>query len=171
MNGSPRQLLTLREAALMYAHDFLHVVEVGGSNRGPAVEFFQRCAKIPAGSPWCAAYANGCAELAAAVRNTGGSPLEAVELQGYVASYYEWARGTDRLVPFEDIEPGDLFLLWYDSLERHGHMGFVDRVDLDADSYATIEGNTDDQASREGIKVALRIRTPRKGDVFVRWAE
>lgn len=169
MDGSPRQLLTLREAALMYAHDFLHVVEVGGDNRGASVEFFQRCAKIPPGSPWCAAYVNGCAELAAAVKNEY-SPLESVDLQGYVPSYYEWAQENNLLIPFEEVEPGDLFLLWFDSKDRHAHMGFVNRVDLSDDRYGTIEGNTDDQASREGLKVATRIRRPNAGDVFVRWS-
>jgi hypothetical protein len=160
----------MREAALMYALDFLHVVEVGGDNRGPGVEFFQRSANLNPGSPWCAAFVNACAEMAAAVINKERSPLEKVELQGYVPSYYQWAKKLDLLVPFEEIIPGDLFLLWFESKDRHAHIGFIDRVDLDEDRYGTIEGNTDDKASREGIKVARRIRTPRKGDVFVRWA-
>ena len=169
--GSPRQLLTLREAALMYALDFEHVVEVGGDNRGPAVELFQRAAGLIIGSPWCAAFVNACAELGAAVINQGRSPLEEVELQGFVPSYFQWAKKHDLLVPFEAMIPGDLFLLWFGGeKQRHAHIGFVDRVDLDVDGYGTIEGNTDDRASREGIKVAKRIRKPKKGDVFVRWA-
>jgi hypothetical protein len=168
--GSPRQLLTLREAALMYAHDFLHVVEVGGDNLGPAVQFFQRAARIDPGSPWCAAFVNACAEIAAAVINKMHSPLEQVRRQGFVADYYEWAEQNDLLIPFEKIVPGDLFLLWFESKDRHAHIGFVDTVHLNSDRYITIEGNTDDEASREGIKVAKRDRKPGKGDVFVRWA-
>jgi hypothetical protein len=114
---------------------------------------------------------NGCAEQGAAVVNVLHSPLEQVKLQGYVPSYYEWGEENGLLVPFEKIRPGDLFLLWFEEKNRHAHIGFVDAVHLSADSYMTVEGNTDDRASREGIKVARRTRKPKKGDVFVRWTE
>lgn len=168
--GSPRQYLTLPEATLQYAHDFAHIVEVGGDNRGTAVEFFQRCAKIPPGAAWCAAFVNACAELGAAVRNKEPSPLEGVGQEGFVADYVSWAKAGNLLVPFGQIQPGDLFCLWFTNLNRHAHIGFVDAVDVGPEMYATIEGNTDDQASREGIKVARRIRSPGARDVFVRWA-
>lgn len=168
MSGSPRALLPFHLAALAYALDYEHIVEVGGDNRGPAVEFFQRCAKLGVGTPWCAAFVNACAELAAAVKNEP-SPLEEVELQGYVPSYYAHGRREGWRVPFEETGPGDLFLLYFPSKERHAHIGFVDAVDLNSDRYMTVEGNTDDRASREGIKVARRARSPQKGDVFLRW--
>lgn len=169
MARSPRLMLPLELAALAYAHDFVGIEEKGGDNRGPTVEFFQRCAKIPPGSPWCAAFVNACAELAAAVKNEY-SPLEQVRHQGYVPSYNNWAEENGLLVPFDQAEPGDLFLLWFESKSRHAHIGFVDSVEPGSPSYRTVEGNTDDKASREGIKVARRERTAGRRDAFVHWA-
>lgn len=169
--GSSRRLLTLREAALSYAHDFAHVREEG-SNRGTAVEFFLRCANVDPGAPWCAAFVNACAELGAAIRDKEPSPLEQVKRQAFVADYVTWAKEHGRTVRPLEMEPGDIFCLWNRSKLRHAHMGFVDWVNPERtgpQDFKTIEGNSDEAGRREGVRVVARRRKPRIEDVFIRW--
>lgn len=164
-----RALLPLHLCALSYARDYIGIKEVGGDNMGPAVQFFQRAADIPPGAPWCAAFVNACAELAGALLNIW-SPLEQVKREGFVQDYYTWADRHGKLVSFDDVAPGDLFLLWYRRLERYAHIGFVDTVDREQRVFTTIEGNTNEDGGREGYMVASKVRSNSPAIVYVRWA-
>lgn len=167
--GSARRELPFQLAALSYARDFIGLEERGGANRGPMVEFFQRCAKIPTGSPWCAGFTNGCAEMAGAVKNEY-SPLEEVEQQGFVQSYYEWAEARGLIVAPGQTSPGDLVLLWHTGKERYAHIAFLHEPPWDGEEFTTVEGNTNEEGEREGKKVLARERPVTSGTVFVRWA-
>lgn len=178
MSALNRKKLPFDLCALAYAADYVGIEEVGGSNRGPAVELFLRAANLGAGKAWCAAFFNDMGEMAQKLKNVR-SPLERVPLQGYVQSYYDHWEAEGLLVEPEDVGPGFAFMLWYpwldDGAGRWGHIGFVDRIATRAGVFWTIEGNTDDQASREGIKVATRdrkiLRYPElMGVAFADWA-
>jgi len=163
-----RALLPFNLCTLSYARDYIGIEELGGDNKGPAVEIFQRSAAIPAGSPWCAAFVNFCAEMASALKNEW-SPLEQVKREGYVQDYYTWATGHGKLVEWDQAAPGDLFLLYFPSKNRYAHIGFVDYVDYDRMEYATIEGNSNKEGSREGYEVVTKIRPIEDKMRFIRW--
>lgn len=163
-----RSALPLELAALSEAIDFLGLKEIGGDNLGPGVEFLQKLGEIGAGKPWCAATCNGCAEIAGAKKNVR-SPLEDVPLQGFVQAYYEHAVSANWIVPWADVSPGCLFLLYFPRLTRYAHMGFV--RDLQDDSYTTIEGNSNDDGSRNGWGMVSRLRKPNDRTIFLHWSE
>lgn len=151
------------------------VREQGGNNRGPRVSQYQKAAGIGS-EAWCAAFVNWCAEQAAASMRVK-SPLERVPLQGYCQSYYEHFKKLGFLVKPEEAMPGDLFLLWYQNLNRgkgrYGHIGFVFRNQPDENGFYSIEGNTTlkgtrDSSAGDGVNSLFRRYTA-KPTVFVRW--
>lgn len=162
-------MLPLATLALHEARDFIGLEEVGGDNRGPTVEWFQKLGRIDAGLPWCAAFVNGAAEIAAAKKNVR-SPLEAIDLQGYVQSYADWALEEDRLVGPDGVGIGDLFCLYHEGLERYAHIGFVHRPPHRG-VFTTCEGNAGDRGERKGYKVAARERDVTDGTIFIRWTD
>lgn len=171
----PRAELPLRLAALVTAEWELRagVREIGLTNTGERVELYQEAAEIPAGSPWCAAFLNWAAEEAAQLLGTS-SPLEDVPLQGYVQSYVNHGQAEGWEITYQEAGPGDLFCLWFPSLSRWAHIGFV-RWKLDENRYVTIEGNTskgDAQgaADRDSAWVASRTRRTGSRVTFLRWA-
>lgn len=140
----------------------------GPGNTGHAINLIQRSASIPSGSPWCAAFVNWCAEYASVVHNKK-SPLEDVPFQGYVQSYYAWAKRCDLIVP--DPFPGALFLRYSQSQNRHNHMGFV-YLGPRYTRFNTIEGNTNLDGHREGTSVLIRERDRATGTyTFVDWTK
>lgn len=160
---------TLQERSLYIARDFIGIEEIGGDNLGPAVEFFQKLGEIGPGKPWCAAFVNACAEIAAAMKNLI-SPLEAINYQGYVDAYFHHEPAW-RVSP-EHVQPGDLFLIWFEHIRpgpRYAHIGFVDRVDWSLQSYWTVEGNSNDDGSREGFEVVRRLRPFHDKDAYLHW--
>ena len=118
--------------------------EPRGSNWGRAVKSLLAYVKISFPAPWCAAYV--CDRLdKAGLDNpvTGWTPG--------VLSWYS-KRGRAGVKP----APGYLFFLYYPSLRRVGHVGFVESVK--GDTVTTIEGNTNTDGSREGYAVCRRKR-------------
>lgn len=53
---------------------------------------------------------------------------------------------------------GDVFTLFYASLKREGHIGFVDNWQSSGDYFITVEGNTNIAGSREGDGVYRKRR-------------
>lgn len=96
------------------------------------------------------------------------SLLEKVPNQAYVQSYYTYAKAHGLLVKTVDVRPGDLFLLWFPSLGRYGHIGIVKTFDFRAGKYTTIEGNSNNTGSREGVMVCSNTRTIGSRVVFMR---
>lgn len=65
---------------------------------------------------------------------------------------------------------GDLFLLWFPSLNRFAHVGFVTTVT--PGGYTTAEGNAappNAGSTREGFGVFVRPRPVGPGTRFIRW--
>ena len=158
---SGRALLPVRLVFVSEAQDFLGIQEVGGDNRGPAVAFFQKLGEIGTGSPWCAAFVNACAEIACAKKNVV-SPLEAVPLEGFVQSYYDHAKKEGWLRNRPGI--GDLFMVYHRTKKRYAHIGLVAAVT--PEGFLTIEGNSNDEGSREGYEVCQNLRQYIGGIVF-----
>lgn len=178
MSSFRRGLSSFQSTALAYAQDYLGEGEVGGNNRGPMVAFFLRCTGFDEGAAWCAAFVNGCAEQAQAVRNVY-SPLEQVPHQALVQSYADWAEREDRIVTdTARVATGDLVCFDMGRTGRkYDHMGFVSaETDVPAGHFPTIEANTSPGVSvgaardRDGEIVTRKVRSYEELDpLFIHW--
>lgn len=134
------------------------------ANWSPRIKQYLAAAKVKTPAPWCAAYVNWVLQELFGAE----SLLEQVPLQAYVQSYYDFAKKNDLLVKAVDVKPGDLFLLWFPSLNRYGHIGIVKEMNFKKGRYQTLEGNSNDEGSREGYEVCSNSRIVGSRVVFMR---
>jgi hypothetical protein len=134
--------------------------EPPGSNRGKRVQEFQRSVGVSPGDPWCVAFVFWCFQEAAS-KAGGKNPMEKECRTGGVLDLWNRARGArnvktigtkEALNDPSKVAPGMVFIISTGS--GHGHTGFVSRVV--GNHLETIEGNTNDGGSREGIGVFRR---------------
>lgn len=162
-----RSFLDPHLAALSYAYDELGVKETS-TNWGPKVKEYLAAAGVTVPAAWCAAFVYWCVEQASKLKGVE-NPLKDIPLKAYVQSYYNYAKEHGKLIPFKEVGPGDLFLIYYPSLKRYGHIGFVYGAYHNDNYYETVEGNTNSQGGREGNEVALRKRKVDDNTVFFRY--
>jgi hypothetical protein len=118
----------------------LWVREETGKNDGKRIEEYQAAAGLKKGDPYCAAFISWVfKEAGYSVPRTGWSP-----------SLFPVAK----LV--KAAAPGNVFGIYFPSLKRIAHCGFVEGVN--GDWITTIEGNTNIPGSREGDGVHRRLR-------------
>lgn len=148
-----------------------NIHEEGGDNHGARVNWYQEEGGSGDGTPWCADFVNWCAKFAADILEID-SPLEDVSNQAYVQSYVDHfaAQGMTTKRPSK-VEPGYLFALWFPGLNRYGHIGFVKSIDMAAWTFTTVEGNSNDEGSREGKEVCSNTRAITDRVLFIRWAD
>lgn len=114
-----------------------------GSNRGPQIDQWNKAASIPAGSPWCAAFATGMYIFSP--RNPFAKPL------GSTYKISEWGKAQKCIVETKGTAlAGDILVILRG--DGHGHVGLV-ACDL-GDRVATIEGN-----SGNAVKQLIRKKT------------
>lgn len=144
------------------------VREEGGNNRGARIRAYLDNADIGVPAPWCAAFVQYCADVAA--RSLGVlNPLDDVKLEAYVQSYADHFRNGNVVTP-ELARPGDLVFFSFGG-ERWDHIGFVAQRPIDG-TFWSVEGNTSDASQRDGDGVVLKPRTlttGRREPMFVRW--
>lgn len=134
------------ERALAWASSQVRARE-RGRNAGPEVDKYLAAAGLSPGYPWCAAFVTWCIKkIDKALMPRNG--------RAAVFSWAKWAEDNGRLS--QEPKRGNLFF-WLDR-QGFGHIGFVTSV-LPGGVFLTIEGNTDEAGSREGVKVARRMRT------------
>jgi hypothetical protein len=150
----------LLAAMLKVADGEVGVVEQPpGSNRGPRVDEYLRAAGLDpaAGSfPWCAAFVFWCAQQAAGAM---GRSNPVVRTAGVLTHWQRAGQAGIRRIGSADatanpasVRPGMIFIMDFGG--GAGHTGLVERVD--GGHLVTIEGNTNDGGSREGIGVFRR---------------
>lgn len=151
------------EAALAYAAAHLQARprEVGGANRGPWVRLYMRGQQGPSAA-WCAGFVTFLLMQA-------GDSMEAERpISGSFScdSLAAQARSAGLLVSESEVSPerltpGSLFLVRRVAGDWT-HTGMVSQAD--EDTFATIEGNTNDAGDREGYEVCARTRGYGKKD-------
>jgi len=124
------------------------VRETGGANRGPHIEMYLASVDLDSGYAWCAAFVSWC------YQNAGVQTPRS----GWVPSYALKSKRIYQRGRFELKEPqkGDVFMVWYHSLNRPAHIGFIDQ--WGEKWIVTVEGNTNDNGSREGDGVYRKRR-------------
>ncbi len=162
---------TYNNLVLKYARLHLagHPIEIGGQNCGPWVRLYMK-GNEGKDWPWCAGFV--CFILDQAARTMGTSmPFKSTfscdvladrtKTKGLFVSETNLKRGNPSR---QEMPPGSVFLVrripgdWT-------HTGIV--TSFDAETFATIEGNTNDEGSREGFEVCARTRGYTKRD-FIR---
>ncbi|HZP82234.1 MAG TPA: CHAP domain-containing protein [Chthonomonadaceae bacterium] len=128
--------------------------EPPGSNWGRAVKVYLASVGIATPAPWCAAFVNYKIHQAAQQLGvTTDWPRT-----GYCPTIAAWAKRNRRFLALP--QPGCVFLV-RDSAGRYRHTGFVSEVHADG-TVSTVEGNSNDTGSAEGIGVfSLRRSTAR----------
>ncbi len=153
-------LVPLAAAVLAAAEGEIGVREdPPGSNRGPRVDEYLRGVGLnPAGGsfPWCAAFVYFCFAAASAQL---GRRNPAVRTAGVLAHWNGAESHGARRIGMADaasqpqlVKPGQIFIIDYG--RGAGHTGFV--TGMRSGKLLTIEGNTNDGGSREGIGVFAR---------------
>lgn len=128
-----------------------------GSNAGPVVEQYLKSVGLGKGNAWCMAFVYWCTQQAAA--KTGiVNPLK--KTAGVMAQWNE-RPALRKSVP----QAGDVFII--DHGAGKGHTGFVEKI-LANGTFQTIEGNTNDEGSREGYEVCRRTRKTNSCKGFLR---
>jgi hypothetical protein len=128
-----------------YHCDVLHVQELPkGSNRGPWVDRYLECAGAEPGSAWCAAFVTYLLKTCG-YRHFPPAPAA-------VAGWARWAESGRRIVTSPGR--GDLFFLLH--ANGQGHIGVV--LENKGATIRTIEGNSNDDGSREGYEVVRHER-------------
>jgi peptidoglycan hydrolase-like protein with peptidoglycan-binding domain len=129
-----------------------------GSNRGTQVDAYNRTAGVPVASYWCMSFVYWCFVQAAA---RGGKP-NPMPQTAYCPYLYSWGRQHGKLV--NTPARGDIFLV-KGGPNGHSHTGLVTGVS--GSRFDSIEGNTNNDGSSNGIGVFVRSRSVSSCD-FVR---
>lgn len=140
----------MKKLTLDIARAEVGVAEVPkGSNAGPRVLEYLASVGLKA-NPWCMAFVYWCVNQACK-KLEQKNPLVKT---GHVLT--QWNKTTLRKLSNrnKNVEPGDIFIMQFSG--GRGHTGFV--LEVKKGFVVTIEGNTNDDGSREGYEVAIRQR-------------
>ncbi|MBP4140024.1 CHAP domain-containing protein [Flavobacterium geliluteum] len=138
--------MTLQSKALEIAQSQISVQEIPkNSNAGPAVEKYLKSVGLGKGYAWCMAFVYWSIKSASIELNVT-NPL--AKTAGVLDMYNKMKNKR-----VTNPQPGDFFVM--DFGKGAGHTGFVEKL-LPNGKLQTIEGNTNDEGSREGYEVARR---------------
>jgi hypothetical protein len=149
--------MTLAQKTLEIAIAQIGVEEIPrNSNSGPEVEIYLKSVGLTKGYSWCMAFVYWCTQKAA-LQIVVKNPLKRT---GGVLDQYN----SRPLLVHPTPQAGDIFIL--DLGKGLGHTGIVEKVV--GNTIFTIEGNTNNDGSREGYKVARRKRDINSIKAFLR---
>lgn len=131
-----------------------------GSNWGPHVQIYLASVGILEPASWCMAFVFWCFATAAKSLNVQ-NPL--YRTGGVMNQWYN-AHSNNKV--FEHPQAGDIFIMEF--AHGLGHTGIVEAVE--GDYIHTIEGNTNEDGSREGYEVARRKRLIKSIHGFLRYS-
>jgi len=148
---TPDPYTTERLRVLQIAISQLGVREATGKNDGKAVAAYLKSTGLKEGYPWCAAYVSWVFKIA-----------------GYAEPRTAWSpalfpKARQSLAPL----PANLFGIYYTTLKRVAHVGFV--IKKEKSWIISIEGNTNMDGSREGNGVYQKRRHMRTIYAYSDW--
>jgi hypothetical protein len=135
------------------------VREATGKNDGKQVEAYLRATGLGKGYSWCAAFVRWCFDQAGVKTSITAWSPSAHNSRNVVYHKRQLLK---------QVQPADVFTLWYSHLKRVGHTGFVDRIE-NSKVVVTVEGNTNQAGSREGDGVYLKKRSLHTIHSITRW--
>lgn len=130
-----------------------------GSNWGPQVGRYLKSVKVKVPAAWCAAFVHYGLDSAGHKNSiTAWSPT-AHNKNNVVYFRRTW---------FKEMQPGDVFTIYFVSMKRIAHTGFAHRR-INSSIIETVEGNSNAGGSREGYMVARRKRPVNTLYSITRW--
>jgi hypothetical protein len=130
------------------------VREATGQNDGIEVEKYLASTNLGAGYAWCAAFVNWVY-----VQNGIDTP----QSPAWSPSWFPNDRCTNT------PQTGDVFGIYFNNLGRIAHVGFIHRYG--PKTTLTVEGNTNNDGSREGIGVFVKRRLTRQLYLVSNWID
>jgi len=151
----------LNLAVLEVARQYIGVREIGGPNRGPEVELFQKAVDGRATSEaWCMAFVQFSIK---AVEDMHGIESRLHRSENCLAV---WTRTPPELRLAINFPPGPgHIMIWNVPGTERGHAGIIMGRNTEG-NFLTVEGNTNDAGSREGDGVYVKTRTPTGSERF-----
>ncbi len=151
--------MTLPEKALEVIKGELGKEEIPrGSNWGPHVQKYLASVGLTFAQPWCMALVYWSHDHAAKTMGVINPMLKT----GHVMTQWNSRRAKySKISP----KPGDVFIMNFG--KGKGHTGIVERIQ--GDLIYTIEGNSNDEGSREGYEVCRLVRSINKITGFLRF--
>jgi hypothetical protein len=139
--------------------------EIGGQNRGPWVRLYMDGNEGVAW-PWCAGFASFILKQACSTLQIQEpiQPSFSCDLLAASASEKRCFLAESKAADKKQIAPGSLFLVRRTSADWE-HTGIV--ISAEQDLFYTIEGNTNDEGSREGYEVCRRFRGYKNKDFII----
>lgn len=165
----PANKMSAGEMVVAYAQQHLkeHPIEIGGQNKGPWVRLYMN-GNEGTEWPWCAGFVSFI--LKQAFYSLGKKlPFKTSFSCNLLAVY---AMGKDRFLRgfkvenLRQVKPGVIFLSRRNPTDWV-HTGIVTGVELAKGIFYTIEGNTNDEGSREGYEVCERTRGFKNKDFLI----
>jgi len=129
-----------------------------GSNWGKPVQDYLKCVGLNLPASWCMAFVYWCFNEAAKQKGI----LNPLVKSGGVLNCWNKA---DAMYKVTNPQPGDIFIM--DFGKGLGHTGIIEKTD--ANFIYTIDGNTNDSGSREGIEVCRKQRPKSKIKGYLRY--
>ena len=144
----PEPVFDIRQALVDTFYNYINVRELTGNNDGPEVEMFIAASGLDpkGGYPWCASFISYIYQA----NGLGVPPFSA-----RAAAWFP----PEKLIPDKTAISGDVYSLYYPSLGRIGHIGmYLLPYENETPYIVGGEGNTNAEGSREGNRVAKRMR-------------
>lgn len=158
---------SLGSAIVDYAHQHLrqHPREIGGANKGPWVRFYM------GGNEgrdwlWCAGFVSYIVGQATAATGARRPLVRSYSCDVLAVDARQNGRLLRRAVAGRAVKPGYVFVRPRTASDWD-HTGVV--VDVADDLVETIEGNTNDDGSRDGYEVCTRTRAASALDFIATW--
>ncbi|MFK7843699.1 MAG: peptidoglycan-binding protein [Rhodothermales bacterium] len=165
----PLQDRSFAELVIAYAKQHLaeHPREVGGQNLGPWVRLYMQ-GHEGHDFPWCAGFVSFIAKEAARTFDTKLEipytfSCDVIAVEGQHRNRFISEKEA-RAMPKSNLTAGSVFLNRRTPTDWI-HTGLV--IKFNEETFETIEGNTNDEGSREGFEVCRRIRGYKDKD-FIR---
>lgn len=151
--------MEIRDKALLVAISQIGVEEKPrGSNKGPEVESYLKSVGLGGGFPWCQAFFYWCYQQAAnELKITNPVIHTAGVLDCWNRTAVNFKISHEEAIKHPDfILPGYQFCL--KEGKATGHTGMVESIDSKLGLVHTIEGNTNNDKSRDGYEVVRHTR-------------
>lgn len=149
--------MTLAQKTLEIAISQIGVEEIPrNSNAGPEVEIYLKSVGLGKGYSWCMAFVYWCTQKSA-LQLAVNNPLKRT------AGVLDQFNSRPFLIAFAP-QPGDVFIM--DFGKGLGHTGIVEKIV--GNTIYTVEGNTNNEGSRNGYKVCRKKREIRTIKAFLR---
>jgi hypothetical protein len=152
---------TFRQVFLQIAQSQLGVAEKPkGSNRGKEVNAYLASVGLLPGEPWCMAFVHWCAACAAKALDIPNP----IYKTGHVLTFAKKTKLRTLTNKSSTVQAGDIGFMDFGG--GKGHIFIVTKVHTGM--VETIEGNSNDEGSREGYEVCERKRLKQSLKGFIK---